>query len=108
MKKQAADYMTIWRGFPIDPLATMALRLAQMRRTLDLSFHLRSKSAADVLTVRQQVQGLRQMVTAGGATPLLFVLLVILDRIDAALESEKMEFAQQAIVHLEKALLRAS
>ncbi len=48
------------------------------------------------------------MVTAGGATPLLFVLLVILDRIDAALESEKMEFAQQAIVHLEKALLRAS
>lgn len=108
MKKQAADDMTIWRGFPIDPLATMALRLAQMRRTLDLPFHLRSKSAADVLVVRQQVQGLRQMVTAGGATPLLFVLLVILDRIDAALESEKIEFAQQAIVHLEKALLRAS
>lgn len=51
---------------------------------------------------------MKQLVQAAETAPLLLVLLVILDRIDGALESGKVEFAHRAIIHLESALLAVS
>lgn len=107
MKKQAAGNEVIWRDFPIDPFATMALRLAQMRLALEMTFSVRPGPLSQIRDVRSQVRGLRKLVKAAEAVPLLLVLLVILEKIDGALEAGRIEFAHQAIVHLERALLGA-
>lgn len=107
MKTQGAVQKVMWREFPIDPLATMALRLAQMRLALDAEFSRASQRRSAIGPLRRQVRSMKHLVQAAETIPLLVILLVILDRIDEALKDRKFDFAHQAIMHLERTLLRA-
>lgn len=104
MITQASDQHRPWRDFLIDPVATMILRLGQMRLALDPKFIQKMGENRVISTVHSQLNALKRLMADYSDAPLLVVLLAILDIIDQALENSALDFAQQAITNLEKTL----
>ena len=106
MRTQASERQHNWHEFPIDPVATMVLRLGQMRLALDPTTILKIGRAKVIKNVHSQLGALKRLMTACTEAPWMAVLIVILDRIDQALTTAELDFAKQAISNLERALSR--
>jgi hypothetical protein len=107
METQASGLKSVWREFPIDPVATMALRLAHVRVTLGNFIALDLSEEQEVTTALRQISALRRLACAADHIPLMMVLLAILDHIDDALRNTSIAYAHQSVMNLEAALNRA-
>jgi hypothetical protein len=107
METQASGLKKVWREFPIDPVATMALRLAHVRLTLGSLVALDLPEEQEVIPALRQIGALRRLACAADNIPLVIVLLAILDQIDDALRNTSIAYAHQSVVNLEATLNRA-
>lgn len=92
------------RSFNIDPVATMVLRLGQMRLALTQSAITKRGKKIVMRQVHSQLSALKRLVAPYSGAPLMAILLAILDRIEKALKDAALDFAQQAISNLEDTL----
>lgn len=104
MRTQVSDRSLHLRSFPIDPVATIVLRLGQMRLALDPTLILKLGKKTVIRQVHDQLNALKRLMADYSDAPLMAVLLAILERIDKALENASLDFAQQAISNLEDTL----
>lgn len=107
METQVSGQRAVWREFPIDPVATMALRLAHIRLALGDIISPDTMGPHEVTPALHQINALKRLALAADNIPLMVVLLAILDQIDDALRDTSIVYAHQAVVHLEDTLNRA-
>jgi hypothetical protein len=104
MRTQVSDRPRHWHNFLIDPIATMVMRLGQMRLALDPKTVLKIGQKQVIQTVHSQLRSLKRLMNAYSDAPLLALIFEILDRIDQALENAALEFVHKTIAHLEDSL----
>jgi len=104
IETQASGPRSIWREFPIDPVATMALRLADVRLTLGSIVAKDIQENQEIIPALRQISALRRLACAADNIPLTVVLLAILDQIDDAVRNTLIAYAHQSVVDLEAAL----